>query len=135
MPYRWVTCPFGQYTLIHADGTETLFCAKVRAIIDSGTGKYYAHRPILNVVRAQRTWAVCLVKGVNWTNMNADAEVTNLFSNLVPSDFEIADGNLIAFHLQSPNDLAWSTARRNRVLQRLIDRGVDTTGLTGASPI
>lgn len=135
MPYRWLTCPFAEYTIDQGDETETLYCAKVRTLVDPGKGKYYSHRPILHVVRAQRTWCVCLVHGVSWTPIDADAEISNLFSNLVPSDFEIADGNLIAFHLQLPSELGWSGARLTRIRNRLIARGVDTTGLTASSPI
>lgn len=135
MPYRWITCPFGTYDIDQGDTIETWECAKVRSIIDSGTGKYYQHRPILHVVRTNRTWSVCLVKGASWTNLNADGETTNLFSNLVPSDFEIADGNLRAFHLQQPNELGWPAARLTRIRNRIIARGVDVTGLTGSSPI
>jgi hypothetical protein len=135
MPYRWLTCPFGEYTIGTGEDAETLFCAKVRTLIDPGKGKYYSHLPVLDIVRANRTWTVCLVHGVSWTPINADPEISNLFSNLVSSDFEIADGNLIAFHLQQPNQLGWSTARLNRIRQRIIDREVDVTGLTASSPI
>jgi hypothetical protein len=72
-----------------------------------------------------------LCAGVDMTNLDAAAGVTNLFES--GSDQPLAD--LRTWLTSTPTSLGWNAAKRNRVVARLTAVGADTAGLTASTPL
>jgi hypothetical protein len=117
---------------------------KVAAMLDSGaTDREYGHVSAISDGASVRshfesgtpldpidTWCVSLVVGSNLSALDADAELINIL--------EEAGGTVSGIRTMltsSPNQLGWSTAKRNRVQNRLTAKGASLTGLTANSPL
>lgn len=115
MPVRWVINPVLEEVV---DGT-TYQRPKVTTLLDPGrAGKTYKHTTVI----LGGGWCLSCVRGANMTALDNDAQCVNLLE----TDYEDAENRLVS----TVRDLNWTVAKRNRVLQRLTDKGIDTTGIT-----
>jgi hypothetical protein len=128
MPWRWVVSPFGSFTFDYGDSTETKMVAKVATLKDPTTGSYYQVRPVMNVDASNRTWALCLVQGVNLSAIDADSQIINLFEGDVTTSPSV-------FLDMTPTQLGWNAARLNRIRNTITAQGGNITGLTSTTPI
>jgi hypothetical protein len=140
MPARLIYGPVVN-TLV---GGRVMRWPKVARIVDSGSaGNVYGHVSAISDGLSVRehlvngapldpidSWCLSLVVGSNLAAIDADPELVNLL--------EEAGGTvagLRAMLLQSPNELGWTAARRQRVQDRMTAKGADLTGLTANSPL
>lgn len=116
MPIRWVINP----VIETVDGDTTTRLPKVFTLSDPGRpGKTYQHS---SIILDSANWCLSFVRAADMSTLDADAQCINLLE----TDYEDVDDTLA----KTVRDLGWSAAKRNRVLQRLTDKGVDTTGIT-----
>jgi hypothetical protein len=73
-------------------------------------------------------WCLSFVRGDDFTALGADPQCLDLLED----DYDDSAGSLID---RTVGDLAWSTAKRQRVLAKMEARGVDTSGYTLSTPL
>lgn len=118
MPFRYYISPKTTHQITHADGVqETVIGPKMYALTDPGTGKWYWHCSVI----ATANWVLSLVRGVDWSVIDADASCINLLEGQHTNGDGILD--------RSPRSLGYTNARLIRIRDRLIAKGMDTTGL------
>jgi len=127
MPARWSISPVALRTISLGDGTEDVICPKEHTYIDPGRGKRYARVSLYNVNKGQRVWALSLIRGVDFTPLDADAEIINIFE----ADFT----DVRALLDLTPNGLGWTNARLTRIRNRITAKGGNVTGLVGSTPL
>lgn len=126
MPIRWYTCPIVSLTLTDAETGQPLGpfrIPKVGAIVDPSTGRGYKFSGAADV----GDWSVAFVRSDDFSALAADGQCVDLLEQ----GYEDADAILSL----TPQQLGWSNPRLNRLRNRLEARGVDTTGLTNATPL
>jgi hypothetical protein len=130
MPARLIYGPVVTETL--PDGSVARW-PKVAALADSGAvGRRYGQLSAISDGQpgSVNDWCLSLVVGSNLAAVDADAELVNIL--------EEAGGTVAgirAMLVQSPNELGWSAAKRNRVQNRLTAKGADLSGLNANSPL
>ena len=122
MAIRWWVCPVVEEP--HPDGGVIRY-PKIARIIDPGTGLFYGFSA---AIADGRPRAICFVRGQDFSALAADPECVDPFEALNYEDTQ----NMLA---ETPNTLGWSPARQSRLRTRLINWGVDGTGLTGDTPL
>jgi hypothetical protein len=120
MPLRWVLCPVVTITRTNSENgsTWTERVPKVFTYTETGRGKPFQHTSVIDA----RDWCISLVRATNFTALNGDNTIINLFD----VDFE----NTTDLLSMTPRNLGWNAARVTKLTQVLTNKGVDTTGLT-----
>ncbi len=149
MKVRWVICPVDETTTVIEGRTVRLYKARVDGVIDPGrvaidpdtgepaidpdTGQPYPkallHEMIHKLDRvtglATKDWCLCRVTGEDFSNLDSTPGVIDLFEGEYDEANEL---NIIrTFRVR---DMGWSAAKRQRILQRLESRGIDTSDFT-----
>ena len=127
MPVRWNISTVALRTIDLGDGSEDVVCPKEHIYLDPARGKRYARVSLYNVNKGQRTWALSLIRGVDFTPLDGDAEIINIFE----ADFTDPRALLDL----TPNSLGWNAARLTRIRNRITAKGGNTTGLVGTTPL
>jgi hypothetical protein len=133
MPTRWYLSPVALRTLDQGDSVEQVVCPKEHLYIDPARNKRYSRTSTFFMTSETEGWALSMIRGVDFGPIDADPECVNVFANLSNDDFSIDDP--APFLDRTLRDLAWPAARLGRLRNRMIARGVDTTGLTLDSTI
>lgn len=122
MPIRWIINP-----VIETQVDGILYReSKVNTLLDPGRpGKTYKHSTVMPPVGGN--WCLSFVRGASMSGLDADPQCIDLLE----TDYEDQGNHLVS----TIRDLGWTAAKRTRVLQRLIDKGIDTTGLTLDTPL
>lgn len=116
------------------DGTtEDVVCPKEHLYLEPGRGKRYNRISTFFMQTTTTGFALSMVRGTDFTPIDADSQCINLFCDTTNSDFSVADPE--AFLDLTPQQLGWTNPRLNRIRNRMSARGIDTTGLTNATPI
>lgn len=74
-------------------------------------------------------WALCFVRSGDFTQILTDPQFIDVF------DLELDESQTRNVLDQTPRSLSLNTAKRNALIDRLIERGADTSGLTADSPL
>jgi hypothetical protein len=126
MPGRWVLNPVVLLDITDAETGQVIEqtrIAKAGALIEPGRGKRYQHVSIIDAPN----YALTFVKAVDFSALDADSQIINLFEGNVNALRDWLD--------ETPNTLGWNAARMTRIRNRLAARGIDTTELTMNSTI
>lgn len=129
MPIRWIVSPVALRTLTYVDAEtletviEEVVCPKEHTYLDPGRGKRYMRSSLITA----DTWGLSFVRGVDFTPLDADPEIVNLFEG----EFSEADDHLN----RTPDSLGWNPGRLARLRGRLNAKGASTVGLTGTTPL
>jgi hypothetical protein len=141
VPLRWFLCPVDNETA--HDGTIRRW-PRIARIVDPSrpptpgvdalgnpTAIPKTYRFVCAISDGQpgqvNNWCLCIVRSTDFAPLNAALDVNDLLEEA----YEDGDNRLNA----TPNDLGWSAAKRVRVRDRLIAKGVDISGLTADSPL
>lgn len=134
MPVRWTISSVAERAIDMGDSVEMVVCPKEHVYLDPGratpecpNGKRYIRVSLYHTDRRQRTWALNIIRGVDFTPLDNDPEVINLFE----TEFDSISGTLD----MTPSQLGWSASRLQRIRNRLAARGGDATGLNANAPI
>lgn len=121
MPLRWYITPVWE---LQVNGTLYRRPWIATLLDPSRPGKEYHHT---SIVRNGINWCLTKVQDSDFSVIDADANCINLLE----SNFEEDDG----FIESTVRDLGWTAAKRNRVLNRLEAKGVDTSSYTLDTPL
>lgn len=127
MPVRWNISSVAVRTISLVDGIEEVICPKEHVYLDPGRGKRYIRASLYHINKGQRTWALSLIRGLDFTPLDADAEIINIFEADFTDPRDLLD--------MTPNSLGWNAARLTRIRNRITAKGGITTGLTGTTPL
>lgn len=127
MAARWSISPVALRAIDLGDGTEDVICPKEHIYIDPGRSKHYHRVSLYHVNKGQRTWALSLIRGVDFTPLDNDAEIINIFEADFTNPRDLLD--------MTPNSLGWNAARLTRIRNRIIAKGGNVTGLVGSTPL
>lgn len=139
MPGRYVICPVVWQGNIRTPKVGTIADSGKPLETDPETGYVYSHfnysavvsdgvmvPPVLDgTVEGE---ALCLVAGINMSNLNSDQEIEKLV--------DIPDGLLpdLVTALDLSPDAALNTGQKNKFVNLFTDRAIDTSGITTADP-
>ena len=137
MPIRWVICPVIETVML--DGTPLRY-PKVEAIRDAAYPEWQTTDDEGNLVTKfiglghssvieLSNWCLSFVRGQDFSLLDADVQVINVFE--AGSDYEDID----SFLANTPRSLNWKTSKVNRIKDKLLNYGVDLTGITLDTPL
>jgi len=118
MPYRWIVCPVVTFGEADIPG-DSFRCPKIHTIIDPGRGKRYMYSAAID----NANWCLCLVSGVDFTPLDVDPDVFDLFQI---GGYQMS-ADIMGMTLRQ---LGLNNPRLNRIRTAMTNRGIDTTGLT-----
>lgn len=120
MPLRWLLCPVVNVPQFNEESGTTSFYRgpKICLYAEPGRSRPYRH---INVIDAPN-WCVSLVRAVDFTPLNGDSEITDLFE----TDYERGADILT----MTPRQLGWNALQLTRLTTILTSKGVVVTGLT-----
>lgn len=140
MPARWVINP-----VVQVGGA---FVPKVSTLADPGRTvpdpKNYKHS---SVIDPALSWCLSYVVGTDLTPLDTDPDIEDLFEEdepqlMTPVRPPPAPPSVVArrsshsSYLDStPDSRGWDATKKDRVSQRMADRGADVGALTGSSPL
>lgn len=121
MPIRWVICPMTTVNDVRLPLVGTLVDSG-KPLNGDGSSPTYSYSAVCGLAN----WSLCYVPFISAAGMDANGQVIHLFEQ------DYTDPSFLDL---TPADLGWNNARLNRIRNRMTAQGVDTTGLTNATPI